>query len=72
MIEECASEHVAHGGALQGVAQRVLHGTAAKGVFGHLPDLLDTEAERLHVVLSGDTQMELADDFLRTAAWSGG
>jgi len=40
-------------------------------MFGHLPDFFDTEAERLHIVLAGDAQMEFADDFLRTAAWKG-
>ena len=72
MVEEGASEHVAHGGTLQGVAQGVLHGAAAEGVFGHLPDLLNTKAERLHIVLAGDTQLELADDLLGTAAWGEG
>ena len=68
MVEEGASEHVAHGGALQRVAQGVLHGAAAEGLFRHLPDLLDAEAEGLHVVHTRDAQVELADDLLRAAA----
>jgi hypothetical protein len=71
VVEEGASEHVAHGRALQRVTQCVLHGATAEGVFGYLPDLFDTEAERLHIVLAGDTQMEFVDDFLRTATWKG-
>lgn len=75
VVEEGSSEHiVAHGGAhaLQRVAQGVLHGAAAKGLFGYLPDLLDAEAVGLHIVFARDTQTELADDFFRAATWKRG